>query len=323
MDFLNKIDRSKLQRITLIVIAALTLLALVLLLVIIIASIEKGEDPSQTDGGNEQIVVNSEKIEFTELEVTEDTLLTGSLLLVNKDHYYDVPESLNLVKIYEYRESHRGNSESTYKLPDSSQRLEATAMAYMHEMLMDLGNETNNHNIMIASAFRTHSDQSNYSIPAGYSDSHTGCIAALTVSGGASPYLYDESNSELDSWLRKNSYKYGYVVRYPDDKVETTGVEDYSYAYRYVGLPHAKYIYDNALCLEEYIEYLKKNTSIKDMLKVNATDGYEYAIYYVDCQAGDAVKVPLQTPNPDGSTNFPYTVSGTNDGGVVITIKIG
>lgn len=323
MDFLNKIDRPKLQRITLIVIAALTLLALVLLLVIIIASIENSGDPVGPTGNDNVGGKDAEKIEFTELEITDDVLYTGSLLLVNSSHYYDIPDSLNLVKIYEYREMHRGDSESTYKLPDSSQRLEATAMAYMHEMLMDLGNATNNHNIMIASAFRTHSDQANFSIPAGYSDSHTGCIAALTVSGGASPYLYDESNAELDNWLKENCYKYGYVVRYPDDKVDITGVEDYSYAYRYVGLPHAKYIYDNALCLEEYIEYLKENTGYKDMLTVKAADGCEYAIYYAACDAGDEVKVPLQTPNPDGSTNFPYTISGTNDGGVIITIKIG
>ena len=317
MDFLEKFDKQKLQKITLIVIAALTLIALLLLLAIIVLSVEGNSDRGGILGNND---IDMEFEDIT-LEASQDKL--GSLVLVNGTHKYDIPDELNLVKIFDYRASNSDGS-STYNLTDSSPRLEATAMTYLHKMLVQLGKDTDNHSIMISSAFRTHEDQANLgtSIAAGYSDSHTGLIVALTVYKGVSPYLYDESNSVLESWLNQNCHKYGFVVRYPADKVEITGVDDYTYAFRYVGIPHAKYMVDNNLCLEEYVEYLKNNTSYNEPLSITADDGSTYYVYYTEASSGDVIKVPAKTANPDGSMNFDYTISGTNDGGVVVTVKV-
>ena len=55
-------------------------------------------------------------------------------------------------------------------------------------------------------------------------------------------------------WLRDNAYKYGFVNRYPADKVEITGISNEPWHYRYVGKDVAKIIYKENLCLEEYIE---------------------------------------------------------------------
>ena len=319
MDFLNKIDRQKLQKIALIVISALTLLALVLLLVIIILS-SNGSSPS---GDIDRPSTNNKDLEFKTETISADQLSKGSLVLVNMDHQYIIPTDLNLVQIYEYREEHRGGEENAYNLTLSTHKLESNAMAHAHDMLMDLGKSTGNHKIMISSAFRDYNEQSNYSIPAGHSDSHTGLIMALTVSGGISSYLYDESNSDLNNWLNSNCYKYGFIVRYPADKTEITGVEDYTYAFRYVGIPHAQYMYENNLCLEEYIEYLKTETDHKKPLEISAPDGHKYSVYYVDCSNGNyEIKTPESIPNPDGSMKYSYTVSGTNEGGVIVTVTL-
>lgn len=55
-------------------------------------------------------------------------------------------------------------------------------------------------------------------------------------------------------WLSDNAYKYGFVKRYPDDKVDITGISNERWHYRYVGKEAAKIMYEENLCLEEYIE---------------------------------------------------------------------
>lgn len=64
------------------------------------------------------------------------------------------------------------------------------------------------------------------------------------------------NNEAVYAWLEKNSYKYGFVVRYPTDKSKITGVSHEPWHFRYVGKKAAKEMYDKDLCLEEYIEKL-------------------------------------------------------------------
>ncbi len=55
-------------------------------------------------------------------------------------------------------------------------------------------------------------------------------------------------------WLKDNAHKYGFIKRYPEDKVEITGISNERWHYRYVGKEVAKIMYEENLCLEEYIE---------------------------------------------------------------------
>ena len=58
-------------------------------------------------------------------------------------------------------------------------------------------------------------------------------------------------------WLADNSWKYGFILRYPDDKIDITGIIYEPWHFRYVGKAFAKEVYDSGLCLEEYLEALK------------------------------------------------------------------
>jgi D-alanyl-D-alanine carboxypeptidase len=57
-------------------------------------------------------------------------------------------------------------------------------------------------------------------------------------------------------WLAANAHKYGFVLRYPKDKTDITGIIYEPWHFRYVGLEHAQYMYENNLCLEEYVALL-------------------------------------------------------------------
>ena len=54
-------------------------------------------------------------------------------------------------------------------------------------------------------------------------------------------------------WLAENSYKYGFTLRYPEDKTEITGAQHERWHFRYVGLEAAAEMYERGLCLEEYL----------------------------------------------------------------------
>lgn len=132
----------------------------------------------------------------------------------------------------------------------------------------------------IASAYRTHADQIYLHnnkiqrlINEGYSEAEARELAGTVVAvPGTSEHelglafdLVDDSYRNLDEaqentavqkWLMENSWKYGFILRYPNDKSEITGIIYEPWHYRYVGKHEAQKIYESGLCLEEYLESL-------------------------------------------------------------------
>lgn len=54
-------------------------------------------------------------------------------------------------------------------------------------------------------------------------------------------------------WITENAHLFGFVIRYPEDKVGITGINYEPWHLRYVGVEHASYMYNHGLCLEEYV----------------------------------------------------------------------
>jgi len=59
-------------------------------------------------------------------------------------------------------------------------------------------------------------------------------------------------------WLVENSYKFGFILRYPEDKVAITGYQYESWHFRYVGIDLATALHDSKLTLDEAWPYLEK-----------------------------------------------------------------
>ncbi len=53
-------------------------------------------------------------------------------------------------------------------------------------------------------------------------------------------------------WLAQNCWKYGFIIRYPEDKEDITGYKYEPWHVRYLGEDLAKKVYESGLCLEEY-----------------------------------------------------------------------
>jgi D-alanyl-D-alanine carboxypeptidase len=87
----------------------------------------------------------------------------------------------------------------------------------------------------------------------GYSEHNSGLAVDL---GGSGNFSLDESfaNTAAYKWLIENCADYGFILRFPKGKESITGVIYEAWHFRYVGKEAAKYIMENNLCLEEYLE---------------------------------------------------------------------
>lgn len=88
----------------------------------------------------------------------------------------------------------------------------------------------------------------------GTSEHQTGLAVDIT---SADPSI--QAPDVVWRWLRKNSYKYGFIKRYPEDKTDITGISNEPWHFRYVGRKAAEEIHKRGICLEEYLELQYKN----------------------------------------------------------------
>lgn len=64
---------------------------------------------------------------------------------------------------------------------------------------------------------------------------------------------FDADSTATWNWLRDNAWRYGFILRYPADKVDLTGIDYEPWHFRYVGKEAAREITERGICLEEYL----------------------------------------------------------------------
>ena len=192
----------------------------------------------------------------------ESNYLNNINILVNKYTY--VPRNYkpeNLVLMHEY------SKENIYLVSDAYKKFVLLADSALKQGL----------NIRAISAYRDVSYQENlyskyskndsleivdtYSARPGYSEHHTGL--AIDVDNINTSYEYFEYTDEYE-WMINNSYKYGFILRYPKSKEDITGYKYESWHFRYVGKKAAKYIHRHNITYDEYfVRFIenKKGTS--------------------------------------------------------------
>ena len=133
------------------------------------------------------------------------------------------------------------------------------------------------HSPYICSAYRTwdtqvylYNNQVQQWIGYGYSEDDAKIKAATVVAlPGTSEHqlglavdIVDSDNRQLNStqadnatqqWMMENCWKYGFILRFPSDKEDITGISYEPWHYRYVGRDAAKEITEQGICLEEYL----------------------------------------------------------------------
>ena len=87
-----------------------------------------------------------------------------------------------------------------------------------------------------------------YSARASYSEHQTGLAMDIANKSG----FISKGDKEYE-WLVNNSYKYGFILRYPEGKEKITGYMYEEWHYRYLGKDVAKDVYDSKLTYDEYL----------------------------------------------------------------------
>ena len=126
--------------------------------------------------------------------------------------------------------------------------------------------------IRVSSAYRSYTYQVNlynryvrsdgvaladtYSARPGYSEHQSGLVVDLSRNFESFDTF---ENTDEYKWLVANSYKYGFILRYPNGKEKITTYTFESWHYRYIGVELAKKVHDSGLTFDEYyVRYLDK-----------------------------------------------------------------
>lgn len=212
----------------------------------------------------ESVNCNCDKPYFTDTEMTN--ISDGILMICNKYYYLSknyVPKDLAVMDM---------------KYSKNSARL--TKEAYDAFIEMYDAAEKDGYIISINgnNAYRSYEDQQatysyyesvygtdgadSCSARPGFSEHQTG----LTADIGATKIDGTEFDtfSEEYEWLINNSWRYGFIFRYQENKEKYTGYQCEQWHYRYVGKQVAEYIYQNDITFDEYYQYFVADNNITE-----------------------------------------------------------
>ncbi|NLC66081.1 MAG: SH3 domain-containing protein [Clostridium sp.] len=98
------------------------------------------------------------------------------------------------------------------------------------------------------------SNASKWTAKAGQSEHQSGLAFDIGESSRQDQWARKTFHStEAAKWLKHNSHKHGFIIRYPKGKEYITGFNHESWHLRYVGIDHATEIYKRDITLEEYL----------------------------------------------------------------------
>ncbi|ENQ3106290.1 D-Ala-D-Ala carboxypeptidase VanY [Bacillus cereus] len=261
---------------------------------------QKGIDVKIVEKDDKVNTVNTEK-----KEITKEQIHKGDLLLVNKD-YPIKKDSIrsDIINVFQNAELVRG-----YVIFDRNLRLSMDIVKKFLK-IVDAAEKEGVQHFLMNSGYRDFKEQrklyeklgSDYALPAGYSEHNLG----LSLDVGSTQMKMEKAPE--GKWIEENVWKYGFVLRYPKNKSNITGIQYEPWHIRYVGLPHSAVMQKNNFTLEEYLDFLKEKKEISTYI-----EGEKYTISYYKVSENINVNVPV---------NKHYEISGDNIGGVIVTVMM-
>lgn len=257
------------------------------------------------------------------IKLDNNDIHKGSLILVNKN-YPSYVDGEDAVSLYDYKTS-------TYTVADTNVFINRSIVEVTNQMFDDYYDIYGESDLYIACAYRSRDTQKelydaeidsdpeagvNLVAPPGYSDHQTGYVFDIDRYNATDKSGIAFDGTGNDAWFLENCANYGFIVRYPEDKVDITEYYYEPWHYRYVGIPHAIYMKQNNLCFEEYIEQIKENTK-DNPLTVSSADGTTWSMWYEKAyEDGDVTQIAIPK-------DCEYEISGNNVDGFIITVKSG
>ncbi|EOO31007.1 D-alanyl-D-alanine carboxypeptidase [Bacillus cereus BAG1X2-3] len=239
-----------------------------------------------------------------QVEVAKEQIYKGDLLLVNKDY----PVKKDSIRSDIINVNHNSELVRGYVIFDRNLRLSKDVVKKFLNVVDAAGKESVNH-FLISSGYRDFQEQkqlyekmgSDYALPAGYSEHNLG----LSLDIGSTQKKMEKAPE--GKWIEENVWKHGFVLRYPKNKSNITGIQYEPWHIRYVGLPHSAIMQKKNFTLEEYLEFLKEEKEVS-----TEVEGKKYTVSYYKISENTKVNVPA---------NKQYEISGNNMDGVIVTVQ--
>lgn len=93
-------------------------------------------------------------------------------------------------------------------------------------------------------------------MPAGKSEHESGLALDILCSENVNMDI-SQADEPGNQWLAAHAHEYGFILRYPKDKEDITGIYYEPWHFRYVGKEAAKFLWENQLTLEEFYDLLE------------------------------------------------------------------
>jgi D-alanyl-D-alanine carboxypeptidase len=277
---------------------------------------------AETAPDSTEAATDSEQTVFDTVAVKNEEVYSGSLLLVNSDHAFQSDSDADIATLFEEKTD-------SYSVSGMDISMHADAITPLNDMLDAFYAETGHDEVLIVDGYRTQeqqqllydedleqngTDTSTLVAVPGHSEHETGFALDFSL------FFADGTSGDYDgtgdyAWINEHCADYGYILRYPEEKTDLTGIQYEPWHYRYVGRPHAYYIMESGLCLEEYIDLLR-DYSAESPLEIVDSDGAAYAVYYVEADTDASVTYVSLLPD------HPYTISGNNVDGFIVTVDL-
>lgn len=266
--------------------------------------------------------IDPNKIIFTYAPVNTKDKFKGDLILVNNQYEYFSTGDENLVSIMEKNDE---TERDFYTAVDYTYTILESVYEPMAKMIEDFYNIYENDTLIIYGSYRTKEFQQqlyDQFIASTEGDDEAPIVAKPGFSEHETGYAFDFSEIiNLDyqgtgdfEWLNSNCYKYGFIIRYTEDKESITEFRSEPWHFRYVGIPHATYMTENNLCLEEYMDLLRMNYPYDGEHLEFTAEGAEYEVFFfASDDASDVTNVPVPT-------GYRYDISGSNIDGFIVTV---
>lgn len=263
---------------------------------------------------------------YESIAVDNDEMYNGSLIVVNNEYEYASTSEEDITSIYTYKTE---NDVTCFSVSGAETSLRLEALEAFTDLCEDFYVYSGHDDIIVMTGYRTLEEQQelydedlestglDYSdsvAEPGHSEHETGYAMDVSIYTDGTIIDYDGTGDY--TWVNENCDHYGYILRYTEEKADITGFEAEEWHYRYVGEPHATYIMDNDLCLEEYISLLQ-NYSADNPLEIINWDGEIYQTYYVEADTTADVTYVLVP------SDLSYTISGNNIDGFIVTVDTG
>ncbi len=255
-------------------------------------------------------------LKMTYINKDRDGLQLGLLQLINEQYLYGFKEEGLLATLYENRPKYK-----SYQISKSTHSMKIDAVNALNYMMDDFYLVTGYTYLNVNKAYydfdsqKALFDAGQTDTPAGASDWHSGATFRFTGYNPETGKTVNITNAEEPQWLKEHAHEYGFIFRAPNNKKSIVGYAE-PWQLRYVGMPHAEYMYNNNLCLEEYLSKLAAEfAGVSNAYTLECADGNTYMVYYVEAPDEGTLRLPV----PE---NRPYTVSGDNMSGFIVTVTL-